>query len=45
MKHFLISIEEINSPDTKKTYVINQYEKDKIDSIINESQTDIDRKE
>ncbi len=45
MKHFLINIEEINSPDTKKTYVINQYEKDKIDSIIKESLTDIDKKE
>lgn len=45
MKHYLITVEEINSPETKKTYVINQYEKDKVDSIIKESQEDKQDKE
>ncbi len=38
MKHYLIHIEEINGDkEDKKTYIVNQYEKDKIVEIAESS--------
>lgn len=35
MKHYMIHIEEINgNGDDKKVYIVNEYQKDKIDKII-----------
>ena len=41
MKHFMIHIEEINGKEEdKKVYIINQYQKEKIDKIVEEDHDD-----
>lgn len=46
MKHFLINTEELNSNgDTKQSFVINQYQFNRIMDIINEETDDKDKNE
>lgn len=42
MKHYIIHIEEINGDtQNKETFIVNQYEKDKIVTIAKDSKEEI----